>query len=403
MNPVFWPSVVEIAAWGVALAWCARTTDALRNLPRVPNLTGLGWDVWPESLPGLTVIVPARDEAAGIAATLDTLMQQDYTNLRVVAVDDRSGDGTGAIMDRFAERFPERLTVVHVTELPAGWLGKVHAMAVGLATCETEYVLFTDGDVLFSPSILRRALAYVERERADHFVVVPTMQVKSWGEGVLLGFFQVLSLWVTRPWKASDPKAARDVVGIGAFNLFRRDALERLGGLEPQRLVVLEDITLARRAKIAGMRQRVAFAPGLVLVHWAAGVRGLMQVMSKNLFSAFNFRPVLALAAWVWIAVFCLAPLAGLLWWGTIVPGLLVVACVLVGYRMYGELSWIEARFGWGFPLGAAMFMYAVVRSVVVVWKDGGVRWRGTLYPLRELRRWNSPRMWRRKKRIPTG
>ena len=285
--------------------------------------------------------------------------------------------------------------MVHVTELPAGWLGKVHAMAVGLAMCETEYVLFTDGDVLFSPSVLRRALAYVERERADHFVVVPTMQVKTWGEGVLLGFFQVLSLWVTRPWRASDPKATRDVVGIGAFNLLRRDALERLGGLEPQRLVVLEDITLGRRMKVAGMRQRVAFAPGLVLVHWAAGVSGLMQVMSKNLFSAFNFRPVLALAACVWIAVFCLAPLAGIFWWGTIIPGLLVVAGVSVAYRMYGELSWIDAKVGWGFPLGAAMFMYAVARSVVVVWKDGGVRWRGTLYPLRELRRWNNPRMWR--------
>jgi GT2 family glycosyltransferase len=395
MNPVFWPSVVEIAAWAIAVAWCARTTDALRHLPSVPNLTGLEWDVWPEGHPGLTVVVPARDEAENIAATLDTLMQQEWKNLHVIAIDDRSGDGTGAIMDRFAERFPERMVVVHITELPDGWLGKVHAMAVGLAMSDTEYLLFTDGDVLFSPSVLRRALAYVERERADHFVAVPTMQVKSWGEGVLLGFFQVLSLWVTRPWKASDPAAERDVVGIGAFNLFRREALERLGGLEPQRLVVLEDMTLARRMKAAGMRQRVAFAPGLVLVHWAAGVSGLMQVMSKNLFSAFNFRPALALAACLGIALFCLAPLAGLFWWGTIVPGLLVVACVSVGYRMYGEVSWIEARFGWGFPLGAVMFMYAVVRSVVVVWKDGGVRWRGTLYPLRELRRWNSPKMWR--------
>ena len=109
MNPVFWPSVVEIAAWAVALGWCAKTTDALRNLPSMPNLTGLEWDVSPEELPGLTVIVPARDEAADIAATLDTLVQQDYENLRVIAVDDRSSDGTGPIMDRFAERFPDRV------------------------------------------------------------------------------------------------------------------------------------------------------------------------------------------------------------------------------------------------------------------------------------------------------
>jgi glycosyltransferase involved in cell wall biosynthesis len=397
MNAAFWPSVVEIAAWGVALAWCARTTDALRNLPGVANLIGLEWDVAPEGSPSLTVIVPARDEAANIEATLDTLMQQDYANLRVVAVNDRSSDKTGRIMNRFAKRFPKRLTVVHVRELPPGWLGKVHAMAEGLAASESEYVLFTDADVLFSPSVLRRALVYAQMEQADQLVVAPTMQVKSWGEGVILGFFQVFSLWVARPWRVSDPKAMRDTVGIGAFNMLRRDALEKLGGLEPQRLVVLEDVTLGRRIKAAGMRQRMAFAPGLVLVHWAAGVRGLMHVMSKNVFSAFNFRPALALLACVWIAMFCVAPLVGIFWWGTIIPALLVAACVSVGYRLYGQLSWISARFGWAYPLGAVAIICAVVRSVVVVWKDGGVKWRGTLYPLRELRRHNSPLRWRRK------
>jgi len=396
MNPAFWPSVVEIAAWAVALGWCAKTTDALRNLPSVPNLIGLEWDIWPEGLPGLTVIVPARDEAANIAATLDTLMQQDYKNLRVIAVDDRSDDETGAIMDGFAERFPQRVTVVHVTELPEGWLGKVRAMAVGLELCETEYVLFTDGDVLFSPSILRRSLAYAVRERADHLVTVPTMQVKSWGEGVVLGFFQIFGLWGARPWRASDPDAKREAIGIGAFNLLRREALAEMGGLAPQRLVVLEDITLARRVKEAGMRQRAAFAPGLVLVHWAVGADGLIRVMSKNLFSAMNFQPVLAFAACLWIVAFCLGPIAGLFWWGTIVPALLVTACLSVAYRLYGELSWIKAKYAWGFPLGAIAFMYAVVRSVAVVWKDGGVKWRGTLYPLKELRRHNSPRQWKK-------
>jgi glycosyltransferase involved in cell wall biosynthesis len=396
MRPEVWRWLTEVSAWGIALAWCAKTTDALKNLPLMVNLTGIEWDVTPEGSPSLTVIVPARDEAAHIAATLDTLMQQEYANLRVVAVDDRSTDETGAIMDDYARRYPERVTVVHVEELPPGWLGKTHALAQGLAASESEYVLFTDADALFSPSILRRSLAYAEREKADHLVTVPTMQVKSWGEGVVLGFLQIFGIWAVRPWRASDPEAERDVVGVGAFNLLRRDALEKIGGLMPQRLAVLEDITLARRMKAAGMRQRVAFAPGLVLVHWAAGVSGLMRVMSKNVFSAFNFQPVLAVGFCAWLVVFFLAPLVGLFWWGTIVPGLLVVACVSVIYRMYGELSWIDAKFGWAFPLGVAMFLYAVMRSVVVVWKDGGVKWRGTLYPLRELRRHNSPVLWRR-------
>jgi glycosyltransferase involved in cell wall biosynthesis len=360
------------------------------------DLTALEWDVEPDGSPTLTVIVPARDEAENIAATLDTLMQQDYRGVHVVAVDDRSSDATGSIMEEYAERYSDRLTVVHVMELPPGWLGKTHAMAQGLAVSESDYVLFTDADVLFSPSVLRRSLAYAQREEADHLVTLPTLLVRSWDEGVVLGFFQTFGMWLVRPWKASDPKAERDVIGIGAFNMLRRDALAKLGGMLPQRLTVLEDITLARRVKAVGMRQRVAFAPGLVLVHWAAGASGLMRVMSKNLFSVFNFRPVLALVGCLGIAFFCLAPLAGLAWWRTLVPGLLVVACISVTYRLYGETSKIPAKYGWAFPLGALALIYAIMRSMVVVWKDGGVKWRGTLYPLRELRRHNSPWQWRK-------
>jgi GT2 family glycosyltransferase len=386
---------MQVVAWGAAFVWCAKTTEGMENLPSMANLTEMSWDVLPEGLPTLTVVVPARDEAANIGATLDTLVQSDYAGVRVVAVDDRSSDETGSIMEEYAARFPDRVTVVHVMELPPGWLGKTHAMAQGLAVSESEYVLFTDGDVLFSPSVLRRALVYAELERADHLVVVPTMQVKSWGEGVMLGYFQVFGSLAAKPWKVSDPTSMRDTVGIGAFNLVRREALAKIGGLMPQRMVVLEDITLGRRMKVAGMRQRLAFAPGLVLVHWAAGAMGLVRVMSKNIFSASNFQPLLVLPGVVGIALFCLGPLVGLFYWGTMVPGLLVVACVWQTYRMYGELSGISPKYALGYPLGVAGFLFAILRSMVVVWKDGGVRWRGTLYPLRELRRHNSLRQWK--------
>lgn len=395
IRPELWRWFMQVAAWGTAFAWCVKTTEGLQNLPLMANLTGLEWDVLPEGLPTLTVVVPARDEGANIGATLDALMQSDYAAMRLVAVDDRSTDQTGYIMEEYAARYPDRVTVVHVTELPPGWLGKTHAMALGLVASESEYVLFTDGDVLFSPSVLRRALVYAEREEADHLVVVPTLQVKTWGEGVMLGYFQVFGSLAARPWKVSDPKSMRDTVGIGAFNLVRRSALAKLGGLLPQRMVVLEDIALGRRMKVAGMRQRMAFAPGLVLVHWAAGAMGLVRVMSKNIFSATNFQPVLMLAGVVGIALFCLAPLVGLFYWGTLVPGLLVVACVWLTYRMYGELSGISPKYALGYPLGVAGFLYAILRSVVVVWKDGGVRWRGTLYPLRELRRHNRMGQWK--------
>jgi hypothetical protein len=222
------------------------------------------------------------------------------------------------------------------------------------------------------------------------------MQVKSRGEGILLGFCQVFGQWASRAWRVADPKSKRDIAGVGAFNLVRRDALEEIGGLAPQRMVILEDITLGRRTKAAGLRQRIAFAPGLVLVHWASGVRGLLRVMTKNLFSLFNFQPLLMLLTCLWMALFFFAPLAGLFWWRTAVQSLLILCAIAAMYRVVGEISLIDSRYGWLYPIGAVLLVWAMLRSMVAAWIQRGVNWRGTHYSLRELRRFNSPFQWER-------
>ncbi|MES2392512.1 MAG: glycosyltransferase family 2 protein [Acidobacteriota bacterium] len=390
----FWRGWIEVGAWVIAGAWCVRTAAAIEHMPEVEDLSVLEWDVQPQVEASLVVVVPAKDEAESIAATMDALMAADYPRMKVVAVDDRSTDATGEILEEYAQRYPGHVEVIHIEELPEGWLGKTFAMTVALANSTSDYVLFTDADVLHSPSILRRALAYVELEEADHLVVMPTPLVKSRGEGIVLGFLQMLSMWASRPWRVKHGKSRRDAIGVGAFNLVRRAALEEIGGLEPQRLAVLEDITLGLRVRAAGMRQRVAFAPGLVLVHWAKGMRGVVKVMTKNLFSAFNFNPLLLMGACAWIVVFCLLPIAGLAWWGTLVPSLLILCAMGAAYRTVVMWSGIDARYAWLYPVGAVAFLYALLRSMVAVWVRGGVVWRGTHYALRDLRRHNSPFQW---------
>jgi glycosyltransferase involved in cell wall biosynthesis len=396
----FWGGVMETVGYLIALTWLIKTSDAIKGMPLVVRLDGLDWDIGPVNEASLTVVVPARDEAANIASTLDALLAADYGPLQILAIDDRSNDATGTIMEQYAERFPARMSVLHITELPDGWLGKTHALMLATEQTETEYLLFTDADVLFSPSILRRAMAYAEASEADHLVVLPTMQVKARGEGIVLGFFQIFGLWASRPWKIEDAESRRDVVGVGAFNLVRRDALSEIGGWAPQRLAVLEDITLGRRMKAAGMRQRIAFAPGLVLVHWAAGFKGLIRVMTKNLFSAFNFQPLLLVGACAWVVVFCLAPIVGLAWYRTVFPALIVFACIGAAYRVMGAASQVDARYGWLYPVGAIAFVWAMLRSMVVVLRQRGVVWRGTHYALKDLRQHNSPFVWERQARL---
>src|SRR4051812_47385472 len=141
--------VIEMILWVVAFSWCWKAGSAAFGLRSIPNLLLPEHNIAPAGDPSITVIIPARDEPADIAATLSSLVEQDYEYLQIIAVDDRSTDQTGAIIDVIAAQHPDRVRALHVTELPAGWLGKTHAMALAARQAPTDYLLFTDADVVF--------------------------------------------------------------------------------------------------------------------------------------------------------------------------------------------------------------------------------------------------------------
>ena len=383
--------LLRIAAWGVAAAWVWRAAAAALGVPTIPDLAAGDLEREPVGAPTLTVIVPARNEAADIRTCLESLARQDYVRLQVVAVNDRSTDATGAIMDAMAAEWPERLRVVHVTELPAEWLGKTHAMAVAAAECTTDYLLFTDADVIFAPSALRLALAEAVGSGADHLVLAPTTIIRRWDEAALLAFFQMFGIWAARPWKVADPKAKRDAVGIGAFNMLRRSAYEAVGGYEALRMEVVEDLGIARRVKRAGLRQRLVFGRGLVSIHWASGVTGLMGVMTKNVFAAARFNVGFLLGGCAWLVGFCVAPFV-LLWTpGLRVAGAIAIASMAWAYGVFERHSGLSVWNVLAAPFAAAVFCFVMLRSMVTTLRQGGVVWRGTFYPLKELKKHVAP------------
>ncbi len=384
-------AMLAVVAWVIALAWVWKAVEAVRGMPRVANLLLPEFDVSPKGEPWVTVLVPARDEADDIAECLMSLLAQDYSNLKVIAIDDRSSDATGAIMDELAARAPQRLSVLHVAELPAGWLGKTHAMAMGarqaIAVDQPEYLLFTDADVIFQPQAIRRALAQAVATQADHFVLLPTLILRTAGEAALVGFLQVLGLWSARPWRVADAKAKRDAMGIGAFNMLRTSAYLELGGFEALRMQIVEDVTLARRVKKLGMRQRIAFGLGMLTLHWADGAMGVVNGMTKNLFAFFGFRPVALLAASAGMTLLWLGPFVGLGYPATRLPAVLTLAAIAALYGLVRPMSRIPVWTALVFPFSVVLILYSLLRSMVVTLYAGGVTWRGTFYPLAELRR----------------
>jgi glycosyltransferase involved in cell wall biosynthesis len=382
---------LQLAGWLIALLWLIKSLAAAFGLPRVPNLLDPQHNQSPLGTPSITIIVPARNEAADIAATLHSLLAQDYSNLQIIAVNDRSTDDTGRIIDTIASQHPDRLRALHVTELPDGWLGKTHAMALAARQAPTDYLLFTDADVLFHPTVIRLALANAVASSADHFVLVPTTIIHRWDEAAVLGFFQIFSLWGARPWRIADPKSKRDAVGIGAFNLIRREAYIEIGGFESLRMEIVEDLGLGRRVKRAGLAQRIAFGRGLVSLHWASGINGLVSSMTKNLWAAFRFYIWLALLGCLWLIAFCVAPAAALFFEPTRVPAILTFAAVALAYRLLSRHSGISTWNVLFFPFAALVFVFALLRSMFITLQGGGVVWRGTFYPLAELRKNAAP------------
>jgi GT2 family glycosyltransferase len=386
----------------LALGWLWQAVAALRGIQTLPDLTRLDFsqiELSSESPslaasdePELTVIVPACNEEESIQNTLRSLLASTGVRLQIVTVDDRSTDRTGALMDAIAleaeaARGPHRLEVIHNRELPAGWLGKVHALSLGVERATTPWLLFTDGDVRFGTPAVELALRYAKAEKADHVVLLLTLDYESFVEAAVFAGLQALAGWQNRLWKAADPKA-RDFFGAGGFNMVRRDVLERLGGLETLRMEVIEDLRLGWMVKRAGYAQRIVVGSGLARIRWIQGMLGLVGLLEKNGFAAARYQVGMAMRAFFGLTVQIVLPLVAIALggWAT-VAGLLTYVGMMLAYAANRRVTEASPWTALLAAPAAAVLLFALIRSTVLTLWHGGVEWRGTLYPLEELRR----------------
>jgi len=379
-----------IAGCILALAWFSRIAEAALGVPSIADISKPHWDRQPSNHPRVSIIVPACNEEEDIEQGLSGLLALDYDNYEVIAVNDRSTDHTGEIMDRVAASPAAhgRLRVVHVTELPPGWLGKTHAMWSAGQQAGGDWLLFTDADVLFKPEVLRRALAYAESENADHVVVFPRIIMKRPGEKMMIAFFQTLFTFGHRPWRVADPDT-KDHMGVGAFNLVRRTAYEAVGTYKALRMEVLDDMKLGKVLKNARFRQRNVFGDDLISVRWAKGAMGVVDNLTKNFFAVLSFQWWRTVASVFGLFFLNLGPFLGI-WlahgWAR-VPYVVALGSMFLIYLGMSFKSSIPPYYFLLHPISTMMFEYTLIRSMVLTLRNDGVTWRGTKYPLEELRR----------------
>ncbi len=323
---------------------------------------------------------------ASLAAAARSWLALDHPGLELVVVDDRSSDATAEVL-RAAVADDPRARVLGVDRLPGGWLGKVHALDVGVRATRAPWVVFTDADVSMHPRALTVALRAAECWGADHVALLPRFVAGGWLLRAFVVGFALLLTVLVRPWEAPDPRSPR-ALGVGAFGLYRRRALERAGGLAVVRARPDDDLALAQAVKAAGGRSCVAFAPDLLEVDWYPSLPAALRGLEKNAFSGVGYRigllnlAVLGLLA-THVAPFALALLGPAAARG---PAWGVVAIVLVVYAVHGRWARHAPWYGLAHPVTVVLLVVALVRAAVLALATGRVRWRGRSYPLAWLR-----------------
>src|SRR5918996_2617128 len=243
--------MVTILLGSITLLWAALAIHVIYGMNRLPRFSDapLIADV---DCPPVSILLSARDEAQQLPPALATLLTQDYPNYQVVAVDDRSSDATARILNRAAACYPP-LKVVHIAELPPGWLGKPHGLQRAYEVASGEWLVFTDADVRFEPKTLRRAMALVRQYQWDHLIFLGAVDVVGFWEKVAISYFVAGFIVGVQPWRVSDPYCGC-YMGVGMFQLVRRSAYESIGTHRRLALEVVDDMKLDKLVKESGFR-----------------------------------------------------------------------------------------------------------------------------------------------------
>ena len=384
-------SIIAYLLWALVLAWIVSLTLTIYGLSRQKPLLRVNDAIGQHTeLPLVSVVVPARNEETRVlAASIRSILEQDYQRFEVIAIDDRSTDNTRSILKSVAQA-DKRLHVIEGEDLPGGWLGKPYAMHQALKQARGEWILATDADMIFEKEALRTALATALAEDADAISLIPYFQADSFWERVMIQTWSWVTLMFTIAYRINNPKAP-GALGIGGFFLMRRSTLSLVGGYEALKNEVVEDIRLAEMIKHSGARMLTIQAPNLLRTRmyrsfgeiwesctrtWFSGMKfsfGFALVCSLSMYVLAVMPPVVALIS----AIGIIAGDADL--WRLFVPALMAWLIQVVVLMISGLRSGVSSVYALTTPLGLALLYTMLLDSSIKIRTRKGVTWKGRL------------------------
>jgi len=349
----------------------------------------------PTPPPRVSIVVAAKDEEADIEACLRSLLDQDYPDFEVIAVNDRSTDRTLEVMRRVEREAGGKLTVVDVDHLPSGWCGKNHAMHQGVSRATGDWFLFTDADCRqTSTRSVSLAMQEVLTHEVDFLSITPVLETRTTWERIFQPVCALVLIFWFLPEKVNDPNK-NNAYANGAFMLLSRRGYDAMGGHVKVAAEINEDIHMARHAKAIGLKLRVVENEGLYVTHMYNTMREAWRGWSRIFFGSFaSLRRVLIAISF--LLTFSLLPWVSMItawvtWltvgghsahpWG-IAAGLwttIVVIEQLVTMRIYKVVG--GGRF-WSlfYVVGCAAVLGILINAMLKILGAGSTTWRGTTY-----------------------
>jgi chlorobactene glucosyltransferase len=369
----------------IGLVWLKRHIDLNRgrNEPVLrPDEPGVD----EAELPPLSMLVAAKDEEQNIGRCLEGLLAQEYPRLQIVIINDRSADRTGEIIDAFAAG-DSRVTAVHIKDLPPGWFGKNNAMRAGVEQATGDWLCFSDADCAYdSPHLLTAAMRFALREQVDFLSVLPRLEANTFWERVVQPVAGAIMVFWFPPQKVNSPKSNRAYAN-GAFMLMPRRTYDAIGGHEPVKATLNEDMHMARRVKAAALRLQVIRGGDLYHVRMYTGIKAIWRGWSRIFYGCFGTFSRL-LVSFLMLSVFSLSPyvtllaspLAGNAWaWFAGAAGFAILGQQTLLWRFYAVTG---NRPPWAltYPLGAGLCLGMTLNAVRRLGRAGTTTWRGTVY-----------------------